>query len=62
MTKPHRGHTPERGAGHTREPSRGRGPHTLAIDIGGTALKASVLDEHGRMIVERVRDHPPVFV
>jgi polyphosphate glucokinase len=35
--------------------SRGRGPYTLAIDIGGTALKASVLDRDGRMIVERVR-------
>lgn len=27
---------------------------TLAIDIGGTSLKASVLDARGRMIVERV--------
>jgi polyphosphate glucokinase len=30
-------------------------PHTLAIDIGGTALKALVLDPAGRMIVQRVR-------
>jgi polyphosphate glucokinase len=35
--------------------SPGSGPHTLAIDIGGTALKASVLDGAGRMIVDRVR-------
>ena len=39
----------------TRASSRGRGPYTLGIDIGGTALKASVLDTDGRMIVERVR-------
>jgi polyphosphate glucokinase len=48
-------HTSEHGAEHTRGSSRGPGPHTLAIDIGGTALKASVLDRRGRMIVERVR-------
>ncbi|MBA3267767.1 MAG: ROK family protein [Acidimicrobiia bacterium] len=30
-------------------------PHTLAIDIGGTGLKASVLDAHGAMVVDRVR-------
>ena len=35
--------------------SRGGDARTLAIDIGGTALKASVLDKDGRMIVERVR-------
>lgn len=32
---------------------------TLAIDIGGTGLKASVLDEHGEMITERVRVDTP---
>src|SRR5262249_14972637 len=32
---------------------------TLAIDIGGTGLKASVLDEDGRMIVDRVRVDTP---
>jgi polyphosphate glucokinase len=31
------------------------GPRTLAIDIGGTGLKASVLDAQGAMLVERVR-------
>src|SRR5262249_18156815 len=33
----------------------GTGPRTLGIDIGGTAIQASVLDTDGRMIVERVR-------
>ncbi|HEV7225351.1 MAG TPA: ROK family protein [Pirellulales bacterium] len=33
--------------------------HTLAIDIGGTGLKASVLDEQGRMIADRVRVDTP---
>jgi polyphosphate glucokinase len=39
----------------TRGSRPGRGPRTLAIDIGGTTLKASVLDRAGRMIVERAR-------
>jgi polyphosphate glucokinase len=30
-------------------------PFTLAIDIGGTGLKASVLDKAGRMVADRVR-------
>lgn len=30
-------------------------PHTLAIDIGGTGLKASVLDASGTMVASRVR-------
>lgn len=33
----------------------GARPHTLAIDIGGTGLKASVLDAKGSMVAERVR-------
>lgn len=33
----------------------GARPHTLAIDIGGTGLKASVLDAKGAMVAERVR-------
>ncbi|HEX2024247.1 MAG TPA: ROK family protein [Acidimicrobiales bacterium] len=36
----------------TAEPSP---PTTLAIDIGGSGLKASVLDAHGAMVVDRVR-------
>ncbi len=33
--------------------------HTLAIDIGGTGLKAAVLDAKGEMITERVRVETP---
>lgn len=36
-----------------------KGPGTLAIDVGGTGLKASVLDGAGRMIVKRVRVATP---
>ena len=32
---------------------------TLAIDIGGTGLKASILDEQGEMLTERVRVDTP---
>jgi polyphosphate glucokinase len=32
---------------------------TLAIDIGGTGLKASVLDQDGKMLVERARVPTP---
>jgi polyphosphate glucokinase len=39
---------------------RADGPFTLAIDIGGSGLKASVLDGHGDMIVPRVRVETPV--
>jgi polyphosphate glucokinase len=35
------------------------GPTTLAIDIGGTGLKASVLDAAGAKIVDRVRSRTP---
>jgi len=59
MTKSRRPRVDERHADNTRCSSGGPGPHTLAIDIGGTALKASVLDKHGRMIVERVRIPTP---
>ncbi len=39
--------------GHARpEP---RHPFTLAVDIGGTGLKASVLDAGGAMVAERVK-------
>jgi polyphosphate glucokinase len=59
MKEPPCSRTSERDSGDTRGRSPGPGPHTLAIDIGGTALKASVLDRHGRMIVERVRMPTP---
>jgi polyphosphate glucokinase len=42
-----------------RRASGRSGPRTLGIDIGGTALKASVLDPAGRMVVERVRVPTP---
>ena len=35
------------------------GLSTLAIDVGGTGLKASVLDDAGRMLVKRVRVATP---
>lgn len=35
------------------------GPYTLGLDIGGTGLKASVLDRNGHMIVDRVRVATP---
>jgi len=34
-------------------PQKGAHPFTLAIDIGGTGLKASVLDSQGNMVVPR---------
>lgn len=33
--------------------------HTLAIDIGGSGIKAAVLDPHGTMVSERVRVDTP---
>ncbi len=42
-----------------RAQSERPGPFTLAIDIGGTALKASVLDSSGQMIADRVRIPTP---
>jgi polyphosphate glucokinase len=36
-----------------------RTPRTLAIDIGGTGLKASVLDPSGKMMADRVRVSTP---
>src|SRR5665213_1272161 len=41
-----------------RQPSS-QTAHTLAIDVGGTHLKASVLDALGRMIVDKVRVETP---
>ena len=35
------------------------GPRTLSIDVGGTGVKASVLDSTGQMIVARVRIPTP---
>ncbi len=35
------------------------GPRTLATDVGGTGLKASVLDRAGKMLVDRVHVATP---
>ena len=40
-------------------PTIGRS-RTLAIDVGGSGLKASVIDETGRLLTERVRVDTPV--
>ena len=34
-------------------------PHTLCIDVGGTGIKAVVLDAHGKMVSERQRIETP---
>src|SRR4029077_3654996 len=47
------------GDGGVLEQQRLTPPTTLAIDIGGTGLKASVLDAEGRKIVDRVRTKTP---
>ena len=36
------------------------GFRTLAIDVGGTGLKASIIDDTGKLLVERVRIDTPV--
>ena len=46
-------------ANHNQAPSSRRGSSTLAIDVGGTGLKASVLDDAGRMLAKRVRVATP---
>lgn len=50
----------------TRKPAKRRatkkraaGPTTLAVDIGGSHVKASVLDKRGRMLHQRVRVETP---
>jgi polyphosphate glucokinase len=52
-----------RGRGKSRKANgastRTRGVRTLAIDIGGTGLKALVLDEAGEPLTERVRVETP---
>src|ERR1700748_1517819 len=35
------------------------GARTLAVDVGGTRIKASVLDSAGRMVADRVRMATP---
>ena len=38
---------------------RRRGPHTLAVDIGGSKIKATVLDAAGEAIEDPVRERTP---
>ena len=49
----------KRSKGYAVNPDTPLGTCTLAIDIGGTGLKASVLDEAGTMLVDRVRVDTP---
>jgi polyphosphate glucokinase len=42
-----------------KERSDSRPSRTLAIDVGGTGIKAAVLDEKGRMVTERQRIRTP---
>ncbi|MGH7739522.1 MAG: ROK family protein [bacterium] len=42
-----------------KKTKKSAGPHTLAIDIGGTGLKASVLNAKGGMEADRVRVETP---
>ncbi len=48
-----------RAPSETSQPAEAKGeprhPFTLAVDIGGTGLKASVLDASGAMVADRVR-------
>src|SRR5438105_12151789 len=46
-------------AGSARGPATPAGPNTLSIDIGGTGLKASVLDPAGKLAHDRVRTATP---
>ena len=46
-------------AGPAGGSSTSKGPATLAVDIGGTGIKASVLDAAGTMMVDRVRVKTP---
>ena len=42
-------------------PSIGRS-RTLAIDVGGTGLKASIVDDSGRLLTDRARIDTPVQI
>ena len=42
-----------------RAPAHRNGPRTLAIDVGGTGLKASILDQADKMLVDRIRVATP---
>jgi polyphosphate glucokinase len=48
-----------KGANATHASALGNSPRTLAVDVGGTGIKASVLDAIGRMVVKRLRVATP---
>lgn len=48
-----------RSKGSSHKSGTGSSPRTLAIDIGGTGLKALVLDARGEKLTERVRVETP---
>ncbi len=50
---------PRRSTAARRSSRSARGPRTLALDIGGTGLKAAVLDAMGRLLTDRVRVPTP---
>jgi polyphosphate glucokinase len=63
MLKAHNGHVAVKLASHAKKtngarPSKG-GVRTLAIDVGGTGLKALILDERGVPVTERARVETP---
>jgi polyphosphate glucokinase len=46
--------------GSTRKPAAStHAQNILAIDVGGTGLKAAIIDAHGKMLTERVRVATP---
>jgi polyphosphate glucokinase len=45
------------GSGHPQ--AHGNPERILAVDVGGTGLKAAILDAHGKMLTERVRVATP---
>ena len=60
MNESEQSDSPDAGAGGSSDQSEPHkaGPHhpfTLAVDIGGTGLKASVLDADGAMVADRVK-------
>lgn len=58
MTSPHPRRRTKRPTALPRDP-KSRGPRTLAIDIGGTGIKAIILDEAGVPVTERRRVATP---
>lgn len=49
------GPEPAVGDGHAEGSRAPSSPLTLSVDVGGTGLKAAVLDAEGRMVADRVR-------